>query len=205
MTPTAAPLPAPPRGPVPATRRGLLLGGAGLGLLLVGCSSGTSTSSTRDGSVSPASTAAPDGAQDGAQETTDDADRVAEAREALAAAATLVTAAQRSVPSLRGVLAPLLALHEAHAEALGQPLDLPRAARRAAPADPLLALVRDREEQLRVRLADLSVAADSGSLARLLGSMSAGLAQRLAVLPSTAPVTAAGRGAGAGSGGRGRS
>lgn len=201
MTPTAAPLPAPPRGPVPATRRGLLLGGAGLGLLLVGCSSGTSTSSTRDGSVSPASTAAPDGAQ----ETTDDADRVAEAREALAAAATLVTAAQRSVPSLRGVLAPLLALHEAHAEALGQPLDLPRAARRAAPADPLLALVRDREEQLRVRLADLSVAADSGSLARLLGSMSAGLAQRLAVLPSTAPVTAAGRGAGAGSGGRGRS
>ncbi len=199
MTPTTAPLPAPPPAPVPATRRGLLLGGAGLGLLLVGCSSGADTSATRGGSLSPASTAAPGGAQ----ETTDDADRVGEAREALAAAATLVMAAQRSVPALRDVLAPLLALHEAHAEALGQPLDLPRAARRAAPADPLLALVRDREEQLRVRLADLSVAVDSGALARLLASMSAGLAQRLAVLPTTAP--GASPGAGRGSGGRGRS
>ncbi|VXB75411.1 conserved exported hypothetical protein [Nocardioides sp. AX2bis] len=179
---------------MPASRRGLLLGGAGLSLLLVGCSAGSDAPASREGALSPATTGTPDGAPNGAQEPTDDADLVGTAREALAAAATLVTVAQRSVPSLRGVLAPLLALHEAHAEALGQPLDLPRATRRAAPADPLLALVRDREEQLRIRLADLSVAADSGALARLLASMSAGLAQRLAVLPTTAPAAAPGAG-----------
>ncbi len=174
---------APPPAPVSTTRRGLLLCGAGAGLLLAGCSADDGPAPAPGRSLSPATTGGPDGAD----ETTDDADLVGQAREALAAAAALVAASRRSVPALRVPLAPLLALHEAHAEALGQPLDLPRPAPRPAPADPLLGLVRDREEQLQARLADLALAADSGALARLLASMSAGLAQRLVRLPDAVP------------------
>lgn len=122
----------------------------------------------------------------GPDEPDEDADLLAEAREAVAGAAALVAAARRSAPTLRGDLTPLLRLHEAHAEALGRPLaDVP-VRRRAAPPGPLLALVRDREQRLQALLVELAVRAGSGSLARLLASMSAGLAQRLVVLPTTA-------------------
>lgn len=191
MTPTAVPPPA----PVAASRRGLLIGGAGAAALLAGC---TATGGTRPDAAAPVPSTQPgalgaeDGAEDGAEEV-DDAGLLAEAREAVAGVAALVVAARRSAPPLRATLAPLLALHEAHAEALGRPLEPVRARRRAAPPDPLLALVREREERLQERLTDLAVAVGSGALARLLASMSAGLSQRLAVLPTAAP----GRGAGA--------
>lgn len=179
-----------PGGPPPAavlTRRGLLVVGAGTGLVVAGCSGAGDDGRARPGAAGPDPSAATRGGT-GAEAADDDADLVGLAREALAATAALVAASRRSAPSLRADLDPLLRLHEAHAEALGRPLERVRSVGRAAPAGPLLGLVRDREEQLRAQLVDLSVRADSGSLARLLASMSAGLAQRLAVLPTAAPV-----------------
>lgn len=103
--------------------------------------------------------------------------------------AELVSGVGTAHPSLRRTMAGLRDLHLAHREALGdEPGDAPAAGGqldpRTGPAE-ALALVRSRERRAQGRLADWSVAAQSGALARLLACMSAGVAQRLAVLPVT--------------------
>jgi hypothetical protein len=97
-----------------------------------------------------------------------------------------LVAAGSTYASLRTPLRALGELHAAHIEAL----DGERTAGEApavvfaGPAD-ALRRVRAREQQGQRRLAGWAVAAESGALARLLASMSAGVAQHLVVLPPT--------------------
>jgi hypothetical protein len=100
----------------------------------------------------------------------------------------LVSAVGTTYARLGPRMAELRALHVAHREALG---DEP--GRDAAfdgvlsGADQALTLVRARERRAQNLLADWSVRAESGALARLLASMSAGVAQRVARLSAEAP------------------
>ena len=97
----------------------------------------------------------------------------------------LVSAAAGFAP-LRASMRTLHGLHAAHRDALeGGPLTGPSPEAFAGPAE-ALRRVRAREQQTQRRLADWAVAAESGALARLLASMSAGVAQELAVLPAKA-------------------
>ena len=99
----------------------------------------------------------------------------------------LVTGAAVSSPRLRVPLTALRELHLAHAAALQTDPDSPTAT--PSPTDTPSALsggagatrarVTSRERRLQRRLADWSVAADSGTLARLLASMSAAVAQHV--------------------------
>lgn len=70
----------------------------------------------------------------------------------------------------------LLALHEAHLDALGA--DTPTRAGRRRSQPP----VRQVEARLRAELVAASMSAQSGELARLFASMSAAIAQQLEVL-----------------------
>ena len=80
----------------------------------------------------------------------------------------------------------LAARHAAHVEALdGEPFaGRSPAVSVGGPAE-ALRRVRAAEQQAQRRLADWSVAAESGALARLLASMSAAVAQHLVALPAT--------------------
>ena len=70
----------------------------------------------------------------------------------------------------------LASLHRAHLEALDGRVPA------GSPARPVsAAVVRRREQHLQAHLVDAAMAAESGALARLLASMSAAVAQRLAV------------------------
>jgi hypothetical protein len=94
--------------------------------------------------------------------------------------AALVAQAQARFPGLRRSTAPWRRLHAAHLEALGGGQAATRAAGRPTTAAATLRELRTQEAQLQRRLADWSVAAGSGALARLLASMSAAVAQQLA-------------------------
>jgi hypothetical protein len=99
--------------------------------------------------------------------------------------AALVAAGSRFAP-LRAPMRALAALHAAHLEALdGEPAGQQSPGVRFAGPAEALRQVRVREQQAQRRLADWSVAAESGALARLLASMSAGVAQHLVVLPAS--------------------
>jgi hypothetical protein len=101
----------------------------------------------------------------------------------------LVTAAAR-FPRLRASMRTLGELHAAHRDALdGEPVT-GRSPVAFAGAAEALRRVRAREQQTQRRLAGWAVAAESGALARLLASMSAGVAQQLAVLPAVLPAKA---------------
>ena len=65
----------------------------------------------------------------------------------------------------------------------------PHALRRLDAAS-ALRLLRTRELRAQRRLVDSSLAAASGALARLLASMSAGIAQQVATLPASRPAGA---------------
>ncbi|MDQ4052713.1 MAG: hypothetical protein M3237_08425 [Actinomycetota bacterium] len=89
----------------------------------------------------------------------------------------------RDFPALLPELRPLRRLHSAHVEAVGGvddgiPAPAPFAGGRA---EALGALVRS-EQHLQRELASAAVRAESGTLAKLLASMSAAVAQHLAVL-----------------------
>jgi len=98
----------------------------------------------------------------------------------------LVAAAGATRP-LRRVLAPFEALHRAHRAVLpaGSPSDAPP--RVTGTADEDFRLVLRREEQARARFARWALAAESGPLARLLASMSAGIAAHVAAAPAGVP------------------
>lgn len=121
-----------------------------------------------------------------APDPTADQALVAEAADDVVGMLETVTALRVRHPRLRRSLAGLERLHLAHAEALEAAPSAP-AARPTDGAEAALALVRRLELAHRRRLADRAVRADSGGLARLLASMSAGVAQHLAALPQEAP------------------
>ena len=100
--------------------------------------------------------------------------------------AALVATVAAAYPRLEPVLKPFRELHAAHLEVLGGDAPTPGAGSSPgglpAPARALQE-VRLREQRSQRRLVDASVAARSGDLARVLACMSAGAAQRLALMP----------------------
>ena len=121
-------------------------------------------------------------------------------RTELADVLALATEAGTRFDSLRGPLRPFRDLHRAHLAVLDDHRSTGSAGASAAPPapgqlsgahSPAAALHRlvVRERLTQARLADAAVAAESGTLARLLASMSAAVGQRLA---ATARTTEAG-------------
>ena len=108
----------------------------------------------------------------------------------LRALSVLVSGVGAAHPGLQRTMTGLRELHVAHREALGdEPAEEPAGDAHLDPrtgAAQALDLVRSRERRAQGRLADWSVAAQSGALARLLACMSAGVAQHLAALPAGA-------------------
>jgi hypothetical protein len=159
---------------VPATTRRTAIGVALLGLgITAGCDLGAS-------------------GDDGEPADRPDEDVVLteDVRAEIAAVAALVSAAGERFPRLAEPLTPLVEMHAAHTDALGErstpgpsPSGSPSTAAFAGPAA-ALRTVRAREQRLQGVLTDAAVAARSGTLARLLASMSAGVAQHLASLPA---------------------
>jgi len=144
----------------------------GVGLLaLGGCTvdSGTRTSRTSQPSVL--------GDQEYDQRLVDEA-----AQEIAAALKTIERIAARFEP-VAGSLAQLVALHHAHLSALGV-VSPPALALAPLPADVSAALTRlgTLEERLQRELASVAENARSGSLARLLAGMSAGVQQHVVAL-----------------------
>ena len=148
-------------------------------MLATGCDSGEDLAPQADPS---GSTATP--SPQATPQTADEA-LVDEVLERLAATLAVVTQA-RKAPLLRKALAPLVRAHRGHIEVLeGEPPD------QAAPGptpDPaaMLLLVRRGERDLQAELVDAAERAESGSLARVLASMSASVTQHLASLPKEA-------------------
>lgn len=164
----------PARAPLAATRRAAL-GGALLGLgAATGCDLDPPAKAP-SGSGSPAS---------GDPDTALVEEVVAE----LTRLTGLVTAVAAAYPRLGPRMTDLRDLHVAHRRALGDepgPVQGSGADLAGTGPEQALRLVSDHERRAQNLLADWSVRAESGALARLLASMSAGVAQRLAVLSST--------------------
>lgn len=165
--------------PFPVASRRTALGGALVGLgLVAGCDPGP-TGTPTDSSTATATAAAPEGAPD-------DSTLLEQTRRDLGEAAVLLTAVTTRFPRLGSTLAGFAELHAAHRETLGGAETIaPGDVGELADARQALGWVRSREQRLQNRLADGAVAADSGTLARLLACMSAGVAQQLAVLPAS--------------------
>jgi hypothetical protein len=117
-----------------------------------------------------------------------DADLVKTATQAIDNMAATVTVVADQHIGLAVALAPLNTMHAAHLQLLspsaasaGLAPTLSEESSRAA-----MARVRSEEARLQTQLADLATSAVSGTLARALASMSAAIAQHLAVLPEIA-------------------
>jgi len=148
------------------------------GLVAAGCDlSGSSDPGA--GTTSPTAAGTPEPT---ATPTTDpDEAVVARVRTEVAGAAALVSAAGTGRPALARELAPLARLHRRHLQALpGDEAETPTEQVRGD-ASAVLRRVRARETGLQTALAEAAVEASSGPLAALLASMSAAVAQRLAV------------------------
>ena len=156
-----------PAHPVVTTRRTALALAAGVtGVAVSGC-----TSDSPEDPADPARTSAPP--VDADQTLVDDVvERVA------TALATVVRAGEAAVPLARE-LAPLQAMHEAHLLALDAGEHS-----YASPGmePPTRKSVLAAEARLQKFLVTAAVKAESGTLAKLLASMSAAVAQHLAVL-----------------------
>lgn len=169
-------------GPAALSRRGALA------VALAGVGTGVVTGCDLDPRATGPTTPTPTAGAPSAPGTDTDLLLLDEAREATAQALALVVTVGARYPRLRGAMRPLAALHEAHAEALEDagpdgPAEVPGPEVEGA-ASSALARVRLEEARLRRRLAAWSVQAGSGSFARLLASMSAGVAAHLADVPS---------------------
>lgn len=158
---------------LPLRRRAALTAGGGLALTLAACTEGADDLPAAPGVVTP--TAPPESA-----------DTVLATRTARAIADTdaLLAAVVTAYPALRPRLVPLRRTHAAHLAVLDD-LDVPARATPRAPAGGRRAALRAtlrREQALQRELDRACLAARSGSLATLLGSMSAALGQRLTLL-----------------------
>jgi hypothetical protein len=153
-----------------ATTRRTAVGAALAGLAAVsGCDAGRHGTS---GSPGVSATADPDSA------LVDDV--VGELTDLAGLVASVATAYPRLAPALK----PFRELHAAHLEILGAEASTASADAGSLPGpSPALQEVRLREQRSQRRLVDASVAARSGDLARVLACMSAGAAQRLALMP----------------------
>lgn len=158
-------------------RRGLLIAGASLAL-----ASGCTLNNPFDSTKTPAVDAIDNLAPDVALAVT----AVGALLEAEAQAQVLIT----SFPGLRGRVAGLVALHAAHLGALQEavPSGVDPAPQASAPPPPstraaALKQQHSAELVLHDRLVGLALRAQSGPFARLLGSMSAAIAQQLAAAP----------------------
>lgn len=163
-----------PAPPASATRR-TALGGTLAGLVaLTGCDLADLDPRDDDDPTVSATTGTP---VDADQELVD------EVTSELARLIAVLGAARTSFPRLRQETAPFRTLHVAHLDALAGDLAAPaEAVQLPATAADALRDIRTQEARLQRRLADWSVAAGSGTLARLLASMSAAVAQQLAVV-----------------------
>jgi hypothetical protein len=162
------------RRPAPRTTRRTALGGALVGVaVLAGCDLGDLGSDDPDSAPAPSS-----GAED------PDAGLVEDVVDDAVATLMLVETLRSRHGSLRRPLGGLVRVHDAHLEALGSSGRSDRRPPQTSNAGEALALLRARELRHQRLLADRSVAAQSGRLARLLASMSAAVAQQLAVLPT---------------------
>lgn len=160
------------------TRRGALGGLLAVGLS--GCDVGTTDADP------PRPT--PRSEPDAVPEPTEDPDLalVDDVRDDLAAALSFVTAARRGRRGLARELDELSRLHLAHLRELPGGRDQAPSPRVRGDAARVRARVRALESRLQGTLADAAVRAESGPLAALLASMSAAVAQQLAV-PSRGP------------------
>lgn len=160
--------------PFRPTRRSLLAAGAAVAL--TGCEVGEDPQeapSPGTGGTTGPTTAAPDEDPDVAL-----VDRV---RTEIATAAALVGAARRAQPGLASRLAGYRQLHTRHLAALpGEEPDV-RRPRLRGDEDAVVTAVGSSEGRLQQTLANAAVEAQSGPLAALLASMSAAVAQQLAV------------------------
>lgn len=115
-----------------------------------------------------------------------DAGLVKAAAEAIARLNLEVSGAAEDHIGLASALAPLSAMHLAHLQLLDTTVDV-ASIDTGEPAQPdsrsALTAIRRGEARLQTQLADLATSAESGTLARALASMSASIAQHLAVLP----------------------
>lgn len=158
-----------PSQPLLTTRR------AALGVVTVGVVAGCS-----GGGDDPTGTpSGPDASSPTAPAVDADTALVTAVTRQLSRAEATVAQALRAAPRLRAELGPFRELHRAHLAALG---DAPAAGRPAQGAGDPRGLAITEEHRLQRALADAAVRAESGALARLLASMSAAVAQRLAVL-----------------------
>jgi hypothetical protein len=116
------------------------------------------------------------------------------------AALAVVEAVGQRHPQLRPAVEPVAAVHRAHRDVLADaaPEVAATSPSATAPTRPAraLALVRSTEETTRTRLEGWALDARSGTLARLLAGMAAGVSQQASLLPERPP-----RRGGGGSGG----
>jgi hypothetical protein len=139
-----------------------------VGAGLAGLAAGGCTSDAPGSPAEPAATSAPP--------VDADQELVTDVAVRLAAMAVFVDALSRDYPALRADLRPFRRLHAAHLAAVGGFEDsIP------APA-PNEGRPVEVTRELRRELAAAAVRAESGALAKLLASMSAAVAQHLAVL-----------------------
>lgn len=158
------------RAPASRVSRRTTLGGGLVGLAaLAGCDLG--------GSEPASSPTPPAGSGD------PDADLVEAVTGDIVATSALVVALGRRHGSLRRPTAELARVHEAHLEVLGSGEPTGERPPRTRTTAEALALLRQRELRHQRLLADHALSARSGRLARLLASMSAAIAQQLALLP----------------------
>lgn len=115
-----------------------------------------------------------------------DAGLVKTAAEAMTRVSLHLSSATEDHIGLAAALAPLSAMHLAHLQVLDETVDV-ASIDTGAPDQPdsrsALTAIRRDEARLQTQLADLATTAVSGALARALASMSASIAQHLAVLP----------------------
>jgi hypothetical protein len=179
------------------TTRRTTLGGALLGLTSAGCSLDRPQDPAGRAAGTPTGSASAQAGRDGETGQDPDAALVDDVLAELRSLGDLTVAVARRFPRLRPEAAALTDLHRAHREALGDEVAAgtggpgPRSLRRLD-AGAARRLLRASEVRAQRRLVDAALAAESGALARLLASMSAGIAQQVAVLPP-ARVAGAGR------------
>jgi len=157
-----------------------VFGGLAVALLSAGCDPGDDIGSappSGSSSPSPSSSVQSPPSQTPDETLVDDV-----AAQLLDATAGLAQA--RKFATLRPVVTPLLHAHRAHQRVLEVDGDLRTVSEVPANTADALQQVRHSEEQLQTALVDAAGRAESGSLARLLASMSASVTQHLLVLPT---------------------
>lgn len=168
-----------PDHPTLTTRRTALVGALGSLALVAGCDLDD---------LDPTADTSPSGGETDNSEPAQDTDAALVDRvfDELQELIELVAVERSKYPRLDPALTSLVDLHSAHLKALGGETVTAWTDKHhtQGPAS-ALTLISSREIRAQRRLADWSVRASSGALARLLAAMSAAVAQQLTVLPTS--------------------